>query len=359
MGHRVILPAAEKRSKLSLYTALSQLVISNPEKLTIPLDSPDIPWYSMEEVAPVLQTRYKGEKILVLFNTQSGESYTPQKCANELRNYFEKNGRDRFTICAVTSTPDSTVGKFAREFGTLIELKGEDKSTDINPPSMETTNLRETGMGDMFELASASLFQNVVQLLHLDQKPESFRDFVRHEFEITGKIVDEASNSEFYTKAVNDLVERHWVMKAPGKGPGDYVADAALKMLENVKKAISGGSDQVYSSNAPAPRAGDMQLTVSFSGGFHTLPTCLEFKGYKGKQFSVIGQKDSVLAENSDVFFLIEEDVKPNDPRQFYVRALHTLSPLPILVVEKSKEKFGPNVTRDLLNYYRTRVPQV
>lgn len=59
----------------------------------------------------------------------------------------------------------------------------------------------------------------------------------------------------------------------------------------------------------------------------------------KGVVFSVTGAKGSSLDRKSDYKIILEEKVRPGQPRRFYMRAAFVLSPLPVKLVERLREK--------------------
>jgi 6-phospho-3-hexuloisomerase len=67
----------------------------------------------------------------------------------------------------------------------------------------------------------------------------------------------------------------------------------------------------------------------------------------------VTSAKKSTLAEKSDLQIILEEEVKPSQPRRFYMRAAYALSPLPVKLAEKLSEK-GLNLPEYIVSWYHS-----
>jgi len=93
---------------------------------------------------------------------------------------------------------------------------------------------------------------------------------------------------------------------------------------------------------------------VSFSG--ETKPViiwCDVFKKLKGIVLSITGIKKSTLAEKSDFQITLEETVKPGQPRRFYMRTAYVLSPLPVKLAERLRER-GLKLPEYIINWYHS-----
>ncbi|MCZ2809782.1 MAG: SIS domain-containing protein, partial [Candidatus Bathyarchaeota archaeon] len=101
-------------------------------------------------------------------------------------------------------------------------------------------------------------------------------------------------------------------------------------------------------------RAGDLEILVSFSG--ETKPVviwCDVFKKLKGIVLSITGTTKSTLAEKSDFQITLEETVKLGQPRRFYMRTAYVLSPLPVKLAERLRER-GLKLPEYMINWYHS-----
>lgn len=345
--HDVIVPVASGRSKHAINIPLSQATVMANPKTVINLEGPEFPWGSIYEAAPILESRYRKQKILVLFVSGSGETENTVSVLNDLKQYMDATKSDRFTVAAVTSKPQSTLGRVAAEKGCVLVLKGREEERHGG----RGNSYAETGiMRDVFELGSCFLIQMLVNGLYFNSPPEGIRDMAEREFETLNTLIDESINSQFYRDAVRLLQTRCHVFRN-AKGTGDEVVRMTLIRLDHVKRAVG---DDVYIINAPRPRVGDFQLSVSFSGNTTTVVNaCKIFRKLGGYQFSIIGARDSPLEKNSDSSLALEEHAETGQPRNFYMRAAFVASPLPIRLIEEFEAK-GISLPETILTYYHS-----
>ena len=138
------------------------------------------------------------------------------------------------------------------------------------------------------------------------------------------------------TKAVLDILERRSDVFLGGRGTAEEVAKMTAVRLFHIKKFLG---DDVYIArgvNTPHPRAGDLEILISYSG--RTKPVvdwCDRFRGLGGTVFSIVGRKETNLEIKSNLKILLEEIAKKGKPRRFYMRAAYVLSCLPILLTER------------------------
>jgi 6-phospho-3-hexuloisomerase len=59
------------------------------------------------------------------------------------------------------------------------------------------------------------------------------------------------------------------------------------------------------------------------------------------------------LKEKSDLQITLEEEVKPGQPRRFYMRAAYVLSPLPVRLVERLGER-GLRLPEYIINWHHS-----
>jgi 6-phospho-3-hexuloisomerase len=168
-----------------------------------------------------------------------------------------------------------------------------------------------------------------------------------------GSIIDSIVDSENYTHLI-DILERRVNVFAGGKGTANEIVKMTCVRLFHIKGFLG---DNVYIArgvNTPHPRAGDLEILVSFSG--ETKPVliwCDVFKKLDGIVLAITGTKNSTLAKKSDLHIVLNEKVKLGQPRRFYMRAAYALSPLPVKLAERLKER-GLNMPEYIINWYHS-----
>lgn len=344
--HSIIIPVASGRSKHAMNIPLSQATLIKNPKTVLSLEGPEFPWGSIYEAAPVLEQRYKNQKILVLFNSGSGETEDTLNVAYDILRYIAETKSKKFTIFAITANGKSSLGKLAKEVGHILELRSIDKG---KTHKKKDNSYVETGiMRDVFELGSCFLLQTIVDAMYAGTQADEIYGLAEKEFQTVGKMIDSSLDSEFYRSAINLLETRSHVFKN-SKGTGDEVAKMTLIRLEHVKGVLG---DDVYIINPPRPRAGDFQLSISYSGEAKTVVNIGRiFRKLGGHQFSIIGQKSSHLEQHSDSSLILEEEAKLGQPRKFYTRAAFVASPIPIKLIERLGER-GISLPEAILRYY-------
>ena len=336
------------RSLFSLNAAMSQIAMSQVgwrNKIVLTPDDPGFPGKNMYDAAAQLGRRYK--KTLLLINSGSGISDDPLVMAQDLAKYIEDKKTSRFSMGLITSNINSPIAKIVRQYGYVVELKGRSRSK----PSLEYS---ETGiMGDMFELGSLLLLCMMTEAIFRNLWVGGVFQLCEEEFAKLGSIIDSNVESETYTHLV-DILERRTNVFLGGKGTANEIAKMTGVRLFHIKGFLG---DNVYIArgvNTPRPRAGDLEILVSFSG--ETKPViiwCEVFKRLKGIVLSITGTKNSTLAEKSDFRISLKERVKPGQPRRFYMRAAYVLSPLPVRLAERSSEK-GLKFPEYVINWYHS-----
>jgi 6-phospho-3-hexuloisomerase len=139
-----------------------------------------------------------------------------------------------------------------------------------------------------------------------------------------------------------------------GKGTANEIVKMTGVRLFHIKGSLG---DNVYIArgvNTPRPRAGDLEVLVSFSG--ETKPVilwCDIFKKLSGTVLAITGTRNSELAEKADMQIILEEDVKPGKPRRFYMRAAYVLSPLPVKLIERLGER-GLKLPEYIMRWYHS-----
>ena len=333
------------RSLHSLNIAVSQIAMMKEPKVIITREDVGFPGRGLYDAASKLEKRH--EKVVLLINSGSGESDDPKHLAKELEKYLKETGSTKFTMGLITSNPNSSIAKIVERHGHVLELEGRTKQ---QLPSSDAYS--ETGiMGDLFELGSLFLLQMITEALYEDKSVERVLELIVEEAPVLGSITETAVDSEA-TKAALDILERRSDVFLGGRGTAEEVAKMAAVRLFHIKKFLG---DDVYIArgvNTPHPRAGDLEILISYSG--RTKPVvgwCDRFKGLGGTVLSIVGHGGTALDLNSDLTVLLEETVEYGKPRRFYMRAAYVLSCLPILLTERLNKK-GLRLPEYILNWY-------
>jgi D-arabinose 5-phosphate isomerase GutQ len=335
------------RSLHSLNIAMSQIAMMKEPKVIITREDVGFPGRGMYDAASQLEKRHR--KIVLLVNSGSGESDDPRHLAGELEKYLEKTGSTKFTMGLITSNPNSSIAKIAQRHGHVVKVEGRRKQ---QLPSSDAYS--ETGiMGDLFELGSLFLLQMITEAIADNSSVEKVLELIAEEAPVLRKITENAIHSEA-TKAALDILERRSDVFLGGRGTAEEVAKMTAVRLFHIKKSLG---DDVYIArgvNTPHPRAGDLEILISYSG--RTKPVvgwCNRFRGLGGTVLSIVGREGSALDLNSDLKILLEETVEHGKPRRFYMRAAYVLSCLPILLTERLSAK-GLILPEYILNWYHS-----
>jgi 6-phospho-3-hexuloisomerase len=336
------------RSLYSLNAAMSQIAMSQAgwrNKVVLTPDDPGFPGKDMYEAAAELERRYK--KTLLLINSGSGFSDDPQAMAQDLAKYIEDNKTSKFSMGLLTSSVNSPLSQIVREHGHVVELKGRGRSK----PSFEYNKIGI--LGDVFELGSLLLLSMMTEAIFRNLGVADVFQLCEEEFAQLGPIIDSNVESESYMRLI-DIMESRTNVFLGGRGTANEIVKMTAIRLFHIKGFLG---DNVYTArgvNTPHPRAGDLEILVSFSG--ETKPViawCDIFKKLNGVVLSITGTKKSTLAEKSDFKITLEEKVKPGQPRRFYMRAAYVLSPLPVKLVERLSER-GLKLPEYIINWHHS-----
>jgi len=336
------------RSLYSLNAAVSQIALSQVgwrNKVVLTPDDPGFPGKNMYDAAADLERRYK--KILLLMNSGSGYSDDPLVMAQDLARYIEEKKTSKFTMGLMTSSLESPLAQITSQHGHVVQIKGRGKSK----PSFEYS---ETGlMGDVFELGTLLLLCMMIEAIFRNLEVEDVFKLCKEEFEKIGAIIDANVKSETYTQLV-DLLEKRTNVFLGGKGTANEIAKMTAIRLFHIKSFLD---DNVYVTrgvNTPHPRAGDLEILLSFSG--ETKPVIIwadVMKKFNGTVLAITGAKDSTLANKADLKIILEEEVKPGTPRRFYTRAAYVLSPLPVKLAERLGQR-GLKLPEYIISWYHS-----
>jgi 6-phospho-3-hexuloisomerase len=299
----------------------------------------------MYDAAADLERRYK--KTLLLINSGSGYSDDPLVMAQDLVKYIEEKKTNKFSMGLFTSAYESPLAEIVSKHGQVVQLKGRGKSK----PSFEYS---ETGMmGDIFELGTLELLNSMIEAIFRNLEVDDVFRLCVEEFEKIGDMIDSNVNSETYTQLV-DLLEKRTNVFLGGKGTANEIAKMTGVRLFHIKSFLG---DNVYITrgvNTPHPRAGDLEILLSFSG--ETRPVIIwadVIKKFAGTVFAITGAQDSTLAKKADLKIILPEEVKPSTPRRFYTRAAYVLSPLPVKLAERLRER-GLNLPEYIISWYHS-----
>jgi len=327
---------------------MSQIALSQAgwrNKVVLTPDDPGFPGKSMYDAAADLERRYK--KTLLLINSGSGYSDDPLVMAQDLVKYIEEKKTNKFSMGLFTSAYESPLAEIVSKHGQVVQLKGRGKSK----PSFEYS---ETGMmGDIFELGTLELLNSMIEAIFRNLEVDDVFRLCVEEFEKIGDMIDSNVNSETYTQLV-DLLEKRTNVFLGGKGTANEIAKMTGVRLFHIKSFLG---DNVYITrgvNTPHPRAGDLEILLSFSG--ETRPVIIwadVIKKFAGTVFAITGVKDSNLAKKADLKIILPEEVKPSTPRRFYTRAAYVLSPLPVKLAERLRER-GLNLPEYIISWYHS-----
>jgi D-arabinose 5-phosphate isomerase GutQ len=336
------------RSLYSLNAAMSQIALAQVgwrNKVVLTPDDPGFPGKSMYEAAHDLERRYK--KTLLLMNSGSGYSDDPLVMAQDLARYIEEKKSTRFSMGLLTSALGSPLAEITNKYGQVVQLKGRGK----HKPGEEYA---ETGMmGDIFELGTLELLNSMIEAIFRNLEVDDVFRFCEEEFEKVGDMIDCNVNSETYEQLV-DIMERRTNVFLGGKGTGNEIAKMTGVRLFHIKSFLG---DNVYITrgvNTPHPRAGDLEILLSFSG--ETRPVIIwadVLKKFGGTVFAITGNAESTLAKKADLKIILPEEVKPSTPRRFYTRAAYVLSPLPVRLAERLGER-GLKLPEYIISWYHS-----
>ncbi|UCG36812.1 MAG: SIS domain-containing protein [Candidatus Bathyarchaeota archaeon] len=314
-------------------------------KVVITPDDPGFPGKNMYDAAAEFERRHK--RTLLLINSGSGFSEDPFAMAQDLARYIEEKKTSKFSMGLVTSNINSPLAKIVREHGHVLGLKGRGRAK----PSFEYS---ERGiMGDMFELGSLLLLSIMTEAISRNLQVSDVFQLCEQELEQLGPMIDSIADSETYTHLL-DLLERRTSVFLGGKGTANEIVKMTAVRLFHIKGFLG---DHVYIArgvNTPHPRAGDIEILVSFSGETKPVISWLEiFKKLNGTVVSITGSEASTLAKKSDFRITLEENDTPGQPRRFYMRAAYVLSPLPVRLMETLSRK-GLKLPEYLISWYHS-----
>jgi D-arabinose 5-phosphate isomerase GutQ len=159
--------------------------------------------------------------------------------------------------------------------------------------------------------------------------------------------------SETYSQIV-DILEKRTNVFLGGRGTANQIANMTGIRLFHIKSFLGDNVFMARGVNTPRPRAGDLEILISFSGESKPiLLWCDALKKFNGLVLAITGSGTSELARKSDLKIIIPEDLREGIPRRFYTRAAYVLSPLPVKLAERLTER-GLNLPEYILSWYHS-----
>lgn len=340
--------AGSGRSLFSLNAAMSQIAVSQigwRNKVILTPDDPGFPGKDMYDAAAELERRYK--KTLLLISSGSGVSDDPLVMAQDLERYIEEKKTSKFTMGLVTSSMNSSLAKIVSQHGHVVDLKGR----GVSKPSFEYSKVGI--MGDMFELGSLLLMYMMTEAIFRNLTVDEVFQLCEEEFIKLGALIDSNVASETYTRLL-DILERRSDVFLGGRGTANEIVKMTAVRLFHIKGFLGDDVFIARGVNTPRPRAGDLEILVSFSGETRPiLGWCDIFKKLNGIVLSITGTRSSTLSKKSDYQVVLEETVRLGQPRRFYVRAAYVLSPLPVKLAERLSDR-GLKLPEYIINWYHS-----
>ncbi len=340
----LIIPYGSGRSYSALKIAMSQYAKIEGAPYIITPEDAGFPGNNMYEALDPLTRRF--DKIVLIINSGSGESFEPKVVANDYIKYMERNRlKNRLKIVVVTSNPKSSLGRMGDEYGLMIYLKGADRISIDYP----TTGI----MGDVFELGSLLLFQSLVKMRY--RGIDNYREVVSSYIDKLDELIYRYTSSEDYV-SVLDILERRSNVFIGGRGSAYEVATMLVIRLNHVKYAVGDHVYRARGSNTPRPRSGDLGILISCSGETPAVIKWAEdFLETGAHVFSIIGRMGSKLEEYSEYKIILRdcEDYRKGTPRDFYLYSSFLLSPLPILLITRLMRR-GLVLPESILRYYHS-----
>jgi D-arabinose 5-phosphate isomerase GutQ len=336
------------RSLYSLNAAMSQIALSQVgwrNKVILTPDDPGFPGKNMYDAATDLERRYK--KILLLMNSGSGYSDDPLVMAQDLSRYIEDKKTSKFSMCLLTSAKQSPIADVAAKHGNVVVIKGRGNMK----PSLDYSEIGM--MGDIFELGTLELMNLMIEAIYRNLDVDEIFPMCEEEYETIGSLIDANVNSETYTKLV-DILERRTNVYLGGKGTANEIAKMTGVRLFHIKTFLGDNVFMTRGVNTPHPRAGDLEILMSYSGESKpVILWCDVLKKFNGQVLAITGNKNSTLAKRSDLQIILEEESRPYAPRRFYTRAAYVLSPLPVRLAERLADR-GLKLPEYILSWYHS-----
>lgn len=334
------------RSYAAIKIAISQYSKIRGAPIIVTPEDPGFPGNNMYEALDNLRERFS--KIILLINSGSGETLEPLVVARDFVNYINNNGSNNMTLGVITSKPESSLGRLAREYGVLVYLKGREghKLDDF---------LTSGIMGDTFELGSLLFLTGLIKSIYLgsvDYFDDVIDTYYNRIYDLLSRYVD----SKTFGIMV-DMMARRSNVFIGGRGSAHEVATMLVIRLNHIKYAIGDHVYRARGSNTPRPRPGDLGILISCSGETPAIISWAKSLQTSGAYVvAIVGNPNSLLARIVDNKVIIDSrPIEKFVPRDFYLYASFILSPLPIKLIERFKEE-GLVLPESILRYYHSIV---
>ncbi len=314
----------------------SNVTYINYNDIGFPADTIDL-------AATKFERRHK--KIVGIFPSSSGETDSTNNTLERLSSYLQQNKNDIWEIILVTQNPNSTAGKIVKESnGIIIEMEGSENK--------DSKDYRRFGMmRDLGEYTHLWFGQTEYQSLIENEGPERFYEIIEDKMPIIGRRIDEWEESETCKSLVEEsLVEnlrRHCDVFAGGRKGAKDVSKFLIKRLGQVKQIIG---DQAYlfgGENTPDPRAGDVVLLPSKSGGMekfyspvlkgeaYVLNWCKKAQEIGAVVYPFVGIENSPLEDLCGCEYTTLVDSASKGFSDTYAKIVTLQGTLPILLAER------------------------
>ncbi|MFH1229770.1 MAG: hypothetical protein V1678_05105 [Candidatus Aenigmatarchaeota archaeon] len=315
--------------------------------------------------APILEKKYN--KIALIANSGSGKAESsPYSNTKQLARYIENTGSKKFSINVITSNVDSPLGRIGSKHGATLCLKGRDKSSS-------SENNKDFGiMGDIYELGSLAALQGVCQMM-CEKVPKGsdgsyyqrFDEIMKDEFPKIGKVMDEFVSSDKYAPIIDNIESRSYTFMG-GRAVAEEISKMLATRVGHLKHFLGDEVHIVAKATTPRPRARDLAIFTSYSGGNPDYPGETEdekasvvewaknFNDSGVENFSMVGNKNTKLEGVSKSCFHIFEEIKPNKPNWFYVKAAYAQSPIAVSVCERLATKRGLKLSPGVLEWFHS-----
>jgi len=267
----------------------------------------------------------KNSLTVLLANSQTGTTVSPTEMVKDLRNFINRTGSKKFTICSVTAYPESEI---AKNSDIVLQLKGSnEKEGEIKKPP----GINEI-MGDVFELGSTVLFYCIKRGVNKGLNAKEILALAKEEMKINGDIIDNYLADSHYAEMVEKISGSPKIIFG-GEGPAEDVADMTSTRTKHVINML-GRESYIAGSHAPSPQPGITMILISWSGETKSVLDWRDKYNEGGANvFSIVGTAHSSLTENTRSYVL------PAPEEKFYMRAAFLLSPLPGGVMKNFRTK--------------------
>lgn len=253
------------------------------------------------------------------------------------------------SIDLITSNPNSPIGLIAKQYGSIVRLKGREKTEGMGDEEI----IRIFGsLGDSFELGSGWLLYVLDEILYKGDRIDLFSALHKELYPTMVKRVDEIVEYEEFNYLIRKMSTRA-VGYFAGLGGGHDVARTANVRMTHVKQAVGEPSYVAGESSTPSARPGDLLVPILEDDKEvdETIADwCIEHKKLDGEIMCIAESKDLETIKLSDQSIILDQERNEYGPNKFHIEATYLLSAHPILLIERYK-KLGFPIPESLLRY--------